>query len=215
LRDKEEADDYRYFLEPDLVPVAPEQAWIDEVRASLPTLPAERRRRLAAAAGVAATSEAVTSIVERGQDDYALAVVDAGGDAGRTVVHLKEAFAELGPAPALPAADLAGLTRLELAGSITATQAKSVLARLIQYGGGNAETIAADMGFEAMDTSALEAIVDDAIAAQPDAWAKYLTGEGKALGAIVGHVMKASKGQADGKLVNEIVARRAATSAPG
>jgi aspartyl-tRNA(Asn)/glutamyl-tRNA(Gln) amidotransferase subunit B len=63
-----------------------------------------------------------------------------------------------------------------------------------------------------MDTGALEAVVDEAIAAQPDAWAKYLAGERKALGAIVGQVMKASKGQADGKLVNEIVAKRAATA---
>jgi aspartyl-tRNA(Asn)/glutamyl-tRNA(Gln) amidotransferase subunit B len=212
LRDKEEADDYRYFLEPDLVPVDPPQAWIDDVRASLPMLPAARRRRLADATGVPATSEALTSIVERGQDDYALAVVAAGGDAARTVVHLKEAFAELGPKPDLPAADLAGLTRLEAAGKITATQAKSVLSTLVEQRGGNAEAIAAEMGFEAMDTSALETIVDAAIAAQPDAWAKYLAGERKALGAIVGQVMKTSKGQADGKLVNEIVERRAAAS---
>jgi aspartyl-tRNA(Asn)/glutamyl-tRNA(Gln) amidotransferase subunit B len=209
LRDKEEADDYRYFLEPDLVPVAPSPAWIEEVRAGLPTLPAERRRRLSAVAGVPVTSEALMSIVERGQDEYALAVVAAGGDAGRAIVHLKEAFAEAGSTPDLPAAALAGLTRLEVDGSITATQAKSVLARMIQDGGGDAASIAAEMGFEAMDSGALEAIVDEAIAAQPDAWAKYLAGERKALGAIVGQVMKASKGQADGKLVNEIVAKRA------
>jgi aspartyl-tRNA(Asn)/glutamyl-tRNA(Gln) amidotransferase subunit B len=212
LRDKEEADDYRYFLEPDLVPLAPSTDWIDEVRASLPMLPAARRSRLAAASGVPASGEAITAIVERGQDEYALAVVEAGGDAGRTVVHLKEAFADLGPEPDLPATDLAGLTRLEVTGAITPSQAKSVLARLIQGGGGDAAAIAAEMGFQAMDTGALETVVDEAIAAQPEAWAKYLAGERKALGAIVGQVMKASKGQADGKLVNEIVAKRAATA---
>jgi aspartyl-tRNA(Asn)/glutamyl-tRNA(Gln) amidotransferase subunit B len=210
LRDKEEADDYRYFLEPDLVPLSPSAEWIERVRTALPMLPAARRGRLAEIAGVSVTSEAVTSIVERGQDDYALAVVDAGGDAGRTVVHLKEAFAELGPKPAVPAADLAALTRLEVAAKITATQAKSVLARLIDDKGGNVEAIASEMGFEAMDTTELESIVEHAIVSQPDAWAKYLAGERKALGAIVGQVMKASRGQADGKLVNEIVARRAA-----
>ena len=210
LRDKEEADDYRYFLEPDLVPLSPSAEWIERVRTALPMLPAARRGRLAEIAGISATSEAVTSIVERGQDDYALAVVAAGGDAGRTVVHLKEAFAELGPKPAVPAADLAALTRLEVAGTLTATQAKSVLARLIDDRGGNVEAIASEMGFEAMDASELESIVEQAIASQPDAWTKYLAGERKALGAIVGQVMKASKGQADGKLVNEIVARRAA-----
>jgi aspartyl-tRNA(Asn)/glutamyl-tRNA(Gln) amidotransferase subunit B len=212
LRDKEEADDYRYFLEPDLVPLAPSTDWIDEVRASLPMLPAARRSRLAAASGVPASGEAITAIVERGQDEYALAVVEAGGDAGRTVVHLKEAFADLGPEPDLPATDLAGLSRLEVTGAITPSQAKSVLARLIHDGGGDAAAIAAEMGFQAMDTGALEAVVDEAIAAQPDAWAKYLAGERKALGAIVGQVMKVSKGQADGKLVNEIVAKRAATA---
>ena len=107
---------------------------------------------------IPATSEAVTSIVERGQDEYALAVLTAGGDAARTVVHLKEAFAELGPTPDLPATDLAGLTKLEMGGTITATQAKSVLARMIQDGCGDAAALAAEMGFEAMDTGALEAI---------------------------------------------------------
>jgi aspartyl-tRNA(Asn)/glutamyl-tRNA(Gln) amidotransferase subunit B len=212
LRDKEDADDYRYFLEPDLVPLQPTEEWIEEVRAGLPMLPSARRDRLAGVSGFAPGGDAVASIVERGQDDYALAVVDAGGDPARTVVHLKEAFAELGPTPALPANDLAALTVLETGGALTATQAKSVLAALIERGGGDAGAIAAEMGFEAMDTSALEAMVDEALAAQPDAWAKYLAGEGKALGAIVGHVMKASRGQADGKLVNEILSRRAAAS---
>jgi aspartyl-tRNA(Asn)/glutamyl-tRNA(Gln) amidotransferase subunit B len=212
LRDKEDADDYRYFLEPDLVPVVPSQQWIDEVRAGLPMLPAARRHRLATIAGIAPGSDAVAAIVERGQDDYALSVVSAGGDPLRTVVHLKEAFAELGPTPSLPAPDLAALTRIEVDGAVTATQAKSVLAVLIERGGGDAVAIAAEMGFEAMDTSALEAMVDEALAAQPEAWTKYLAGEGKALGAIVGHVMKASRGQADGRLVNQILAARAAAS---
>jgi aspartyl-tRNA(Asn)/glutamyl-tRNA(Gln) amidotransferase subunit B len=210
LRDKEDADDYRYFLEPDLVPLDPPPEWIDAVRAKLPMLPAERRARLAEVAGLDATSDAVTSLVERGQDDYALAVVDAGGDPTRTVVHLKEAFAELGAEPSIPAGDVARLTRLEVDGSLTATQAKSVLATIIERGGGSASAIAAELGYEALDTSELEAMVEAALAAQPDAWQKYLAGEGKALGAIVGHVMRASKGQADGKLVNQVLNRRAA-----
>jgi aspartyl-tRNA(Asn)/glutamyl-tRNA(Gln) amidotransferase subunit B len=209
LRDKEDADDYRYFLEPDLVPLAPSPEWIEEVRSALPMLPAARRARLATIAGIEPGSDAVSSIVERGQDEYALRAIEAGGDPLRTVVHLKEAFAELGPEPSLPAPDLAALTRLEVEGALTATQAKSVLAALIDRDGGDAAAIAAEMGFEAMDTSALESLVDEALAAQAEAWTKYLAGEGKALGAIVGHVMKASRGQADGKLVNQILARRA------
>ncbi len=208
LRDKENSDDYRYFLEPDLVPVEPSQEWIDQVRAALPVLPAVRRARLAEAAGVAPDSELIMSIVDRRQDQYALAVQAAGGDVGRAVVYIKEAFAELGPEPTLPAADVAALTRLEVEGALTATQAKSVLAELVARGGGDAAAIAAERGFAAMDTSELAGFVDAAIAADPEAWAKFCAGEGKAMGALVGHIMKASKGQADGKLVTTILNAR-------
>jgi aspartyl-tRNA(Asn)/glutamyl-tRNA(Gln) amidotransferase subunit B len=208
LRDKENSDDYRYFLEPDLVPVDPGQEWIDQVRAALPVLPAVRRVRLAEAAGVAPDSELIMSIVDRRQDHYVLDVQAAGGDVGRAVVYVKEAFAELGPEPTLPAADVAALTRLEVEGALTATQAKSVLAELVARGGGDAAAIAAERGFEAMDTSELEGFVDAAIAADPEAWAKFCAGEGKAMGALVGHIMKASKGQADGKLVTTILNAR-------
>ncbi len=208
LRDKEDADDYRYFLEPDLVPLAPEPSWIDEVRDSLPMLPAARRRRLAEAAGLAPDDESVVVIVDRGQDDYVLAVADSGGDIGRAVVHVQQAFAEIGHDPPVPATDLAKLTTLETGGDLTATQAKTVLAELIEHGGGDATAIAAAHGFEAMDTSELESLVDAAIAAQPDAWAKFCAGEGKAMGALVGHIMKASKGQADGKLVSQLLNQR-------
>jgi aspartyl-tRNA(Asn)/glutamyl-tRNA(Gln) amidotransferase subunit B len=209
LRDKEDADDYRYFLEPDLVPLAPDPAWIEAVRASLPPLPAQRRATLAAAARTDANSEAVMAVVDRGQDGYVLAVGETGGDVGRALVHVKEAFADLGDVPPVPPADLAGLTRLESSGAVTATQAKTIVADLIARGGGDAVAIAAERGFEAMDTSELDALVDDAIAAQPDAWTKFCAGEQKAMGALVGHIMKASRGQADGKAVSELLDARA------
>ena len=125
-------------------------------------------------------------------------------------MHVKEAFAEQGERPSVPAADLAKLTRLEVDGKLTATQAKQVLAEIVANGGGDAEAIAAAKGFEAMDSSELESMVDDAIAAQPDAWAKFCAGEGKAMGALVGAVMKASKGQADGKAVTALLEQRRA-----
>jgi aspartyl-tRNA(Asn)/glutamyl-tRNA(Gln) amidotransferase subunit B len=208
LRDKEDADDYRYFLEPDLVPVNPSSDWIESVRQSLPMLPAVRRTRLAEAVGVDASSDAVMSIVERGQDEYVLAIAGSRGDLSRALVHVKEAFAEMGPEPALPVADLAKLTRIEADGGLTATQAKTVLADLLERGGGDAAAIAAERGFESMDSSELETLVDDAISAQPEAWQKFCAGEGKAMGALVGHVMKASAGQADGKLVNKVLNSR-------
>ena len=208
LRSKEDADDYRYFLEPDLVVVDPDPEWIERVRGSLPALPAARRRRLAEATGSAQDSEAVIAVTERGQDDYVLAVGSADGDVARALVHVKEAYADQGAEPAVPPADLAKLTRLEVAGALTATQAKQVLTELVEQGGGDPESIAAAKGFEAMDTSELEALVDAAIEAEPDAWAKFCAGEGKAMGALVGAVMKASRGQADGKLVSQLLNQR-------
>lgn len=205
LRSKEDADDYRYFLEPDLVVLDPDPAWIERVRSSLPMLPAARRARLAEVTGQAADAEAVVTVTDRGQDEYVLAVGEAGGDPARALVHVKEAFADLGAEPVVPAADLAGLTRMELDGALTATQAKQVLAELVGTGGGDAAAIAEAMGFEAMDVSELEAMVDDAIASQPDAWEKFCAGENKAMGALVGAVMKASKGQADGKAVTALL----------
>jgi aspartyl-tRNA(Asn)/glutamyl-tRNA(Gln) amidotransferase subunit B len=199
LRSKEDADDYRYFLEPDLVPLAPSAEWIASVKAALPMLPAARRARLAEATGAAANSEAVATIVERGQDDQVLAVAAVGGDAGRALVYAKEAFAD---GWFVPADDLAGLTKLEVAGQVTATQAKVILAELVAAGGGDASAIAAAKGFEAMETSSLDGFVDQAIAADPDAWAKFCAGEGKAMGALVGQVMKLSQGKADGKAVS-------------
>ncbi len=205
LRSKEDADDYRYFLEPDLVPLAPEKSWIDEVRASLPMLPRERRQRLSAATGAAADGEAVMVVVERGQDDYVLAVGEAGADVARALVHVKEAYAEQGSEPTVPAADLARLISMETSGALTATQAKTVLAEIVEAGGGDATAIASAKGFEAMDTSELEAMVDDVIASNADAWAKYCGGEDKAMGALVGAIMKSSKGKADGKAVTALL----------
>lgn len=207
LRSKEDADDYRYFLEPDLVPLVPDPAWIESVRAALPMLPAARRARLADATGVAPDSEAVMVIVDRGQDEYVLAVGDAGGDVARALVHVKEAYADQGAEPSVPVSDLAALTGMEARGELTATQAKQVLAEMVTVGGDPA-SIAAAKGFEAMDTGALEALVDAAIEAQPAAWEKYLAGEEKAVGALVGAVMKASKGQADGKAVTALLQSR-------
>ena len=208
LRTKEDADDYRYFLEPDLVLLDPDTEWVDAIRASLPMLPAERRARLSTITGANKESEAVYVIVERGQDGYIATVADAGGDASRALVYVQQAFAEEGSTPRVPAADLARLTILERDAKVTATQAKTILSELVANGGGDAAKIAAEKGFEALDTSAVEKMVDDAIAAQPDAWAKYCAGEEKALGAIVGAVMKASKGKADGKVVTAILLSR-------
>lgn len=210
LRTKEDADDYRYFLEPDLVLLAPDDEWVERVRTELPVLPAARRHALADATGQAADSEAVVVVTERGQDGYVLAVGAAGGDVGRALVHVKEAFAAEGSEPVVPVSDLAALTTMESSGALTATQAKQVLADLVANGGGDAAEIAAARGFEAMDTSALDGLVDQVIADNAEAWSSYQAGNDKAAGALVGAAMKASRGQADGRAVTELLRSRRA-----
>jgi aspartyl-tRNA(Asn)/glutamyl-tRNA(Gln) amidotransferase subunit B len=205
LRTKEDADDYRYFLEPDLVPLVPDQSWIDAVRSALPKLPAARRQTLAELCGVDKDGESALVVVERGQDDYVAAVVAAGGDPRRAVIYVQQAFAEQGANPKVPAKDLAALTILERDSKVTSTQAKTLLTDLIEAGGGDVATMASKRGFEALDTSAVEAMVDAAIAAEPGAWQKYCNGEEKALGALVGAIMKASKGKADGKVITALL----------
>ena len=205
LRTKEDADDYRYFLEPDLVPLVPDQSWIDAVRAALPVLPAARRQALAELCGVDKDGESAFVVVERGQDDYVSAVVAAGGDPRRAVVYVQQAFAEQSATPKVPAKDLAALTILERDAKVTSTQAKTLLTDLIEAGGGDVSAMATKRGFEALDKSAVEAMVDAAIAAEPGAWQKYCNGEEKALGALVGAVMKSSKGKADGKVITALL----------
>jgi aspartyl-tRNA(Asn)/glutamyl-tRNA(Gln) amidotransferase subunit B len=209
LRTKEDADDYRYFLEPDLVPLVPDNAWVDRVRSSLPPLPAARREALAKLTGQAKESEAVAVVVERGQDGYVAEVANVGGDAARALVYVQQAFADEPAAPRVPAGDIAALTLMEKNAKITSTQAKTLLADLVANGGGDVIAMAKSKGFESMDTSALEALVDAAIAADPDAWAKYKAGEQKAIGALVGAVMKSSKGKADGKAVTALLQSKA------
>jgi len=205
LRTKEDADDYRYFLEPDLVPLVPDQSWIDAVRAALPILPAARRQALAELCGVDKDGESAIVVVERGQDDYVREVISAGGDARRAVIYVQQAFAEQGASPKVSAKDLAALTVLERDSKVTSTQAKTLLTDLIEAGGGDVAAMATKRGFEALDTSAVEAMVDAAIAAEAGAWQKYCNGEEKALGALVGAIMKSSKGKADGKVITALL----------
>ena len=204
LRSKEEAYDYRYFPEPDLVPVAPSDEWLDEVRASLPALPASRREHLASITGVAPSEVAV--VVERGLDDLVLAALDAGGDGRRLLVHAEHDLAA--GAGSLTAEAFAALTRLEADGSLTATQGKDVLSTLVAEGGDPAAAAAAK-GYEAMDTGALAGAVDAAIQSNPDAWERFKAGDGKVTGFFVGQVMKATAGKADGKAVTALLRERA------
>ena len=207
-RSKEGAEDYRYFLEPDLVVLDPSPEWVAEIAADLPVLPAARRARLAAVAGV--TPGEVALVVERKLDDLALATIEAGADPARVLNHVEHNLAVEGAA-GLDPAQFAALVGLELDGSLTATQAKQVLAEMVTSGSSPA-AIAQAHGFEAMDTSALEGIVDAVIAANGADWAEFVAADdkkrGKLTGFFVGQVMKESKGQADGKAVTALLNQR-------
>jgi aspartyl-tRNA(Asn)/glutamyl-tRNA(Gln) amidotransferase subunit B len=94
---------------------------------------------------------------------------------------------------------------METSGKLTSTQAKQILADIVSAGGGDAVALAAARGFEAMDESALESLVEQVISSQAEAWSKFCAGEDKAMGALVGAVMKASQGKADGKAVTALL----------
>jgi aspartyl-tRNA(Asn)/glutamyl-tRNA(Gln) amidotransferase subunit B len=205
LRSKEEADDYRYFPDPDLVELDPDPAWIEEIRASLPPLPADRRARLVERTGAERAHAAI--VVERGLDALCLAAVDAGADPERTVTHAVHNLAADRAVDLDPVA-LAALVRMEVAGALTATQAKTILAELVEAGGGDPAALAASHGFEAMDDSELESLVAELVEANPDEWQRYVDGDPKIAGFFVGQVMRATQGKADGRAVTALLAAR-------
>jgi aspartyl-tRNA(Asn)/glutamyl-tRNA(Gln) amidotransferase subunit B len=206
-RSKEEAYDYRYFPEPDLVPVSPDEKWRASVRSTLPELPAARRERLATAAGV--EPAAVALVVELDLDGLVHAAIESGGDARVALNRAgNEVAADLDNATRLDPAAFAQVVRMEAEAKLTPTQAKQVLAELLTNGG-DPEAIARERGFEAMDTGALESAVDQVIADHPDEWERFKEGDGKVMGLFVGEVMKATNKQANGKDVTALLQQKA------
>ena len=204
MRSKEEAYDYRYFPEPDLVPLAPSEEWLAGVRAALPVLPADRRVALAGAAGVPVTDPAVATVVQQGLDDLVTAAIQAGADSR---LALNRAANELAHRAAPDPAAFAKVLRMEVDGRLTATQAKAVLAELVASGG-DPEAIAKAKGFEALEGDAVAAAVEAAIAAHPGEWERYAGGEVKLAGFFVGKVMAATSGKADGRAVTALLRER-------
>ncbi|HEX2046301.1 MAG TPA: Asp-tRNA(Asn)/Glu-tRNA(Gln) amidotransferase subunit GatB [Acidimicrobiales bacterium] len=207
MRSKEEAYDYRYFPEPDLVPLAPSEEWQGEVRSGLPALPAERRATLARAAGVAASEPAVGIAVAQGLDGLVAAAVEAGADSR---LALNRAANELANRSAPDVAAFTKLLHMEGHGRLTATQAKAVLAEVVTSGG-DPEDIAKAKGFEALGDDVVAAAVDQAIAAHPGEWERYAGGETKLAGFFVGKVMAATRGKADGRAVTALLQERLAS----
>ena len=211
-RSKEDADDYRYFQEPDLVPLVPTAAEIAAIDAALPVLPATRRARLAELSSL--DSSVLLTVVERGQDGLALAAIEAGADPDKTLTRIQNGLA-VDDWSKLTAQALATLIQMEMSGDLSATQTKQVLNDLVDNGG-DPTAIAAAYGFEAMAAGELEALVDQLIDANHDEWGRFIgdrdgAGDRKKMqGFFTGQIMKATKGQADGRAVAEILARRSA-----
>ena len=214
-RVKSDADDYRYFPEPDLVPVAPGREWVEQIRAALPELPAARRRRLKAEWGLA--DDEMRDVVNAGALDLIEATVAAGtsgqaarkwwmGELARAAKDRETALEELAVSPA----QVAQLQGLVDSGRLTDKLARQVLEGVLA-GEGDPGAVVEARGLEVVsDETALLAAVDEALAAQPDVAEKIRGGKVKAAGAIVGAVMRATRGRADARRVREIVMERVA-----
>ena len=212
LRSKEEAFDYRYFPEPDLVPVVPDAGWQSEVAESIGPMPAQRRAKLAALFGpeplTRARTDQIATVVEHGLDALVLVAADAGADSALALARAaNEASADPEAARRLDVTAFVALIRMEHEGKVSATQAKAVLGEMLEHGGDPAE-IARRRGFEALDTGSLEQAVADVVAAHPDEWRRYTEGEDKLVGFFTGAVMKATTSRADGKAVAAELRRR-------
>ena len=209
---KSDADDYHYFPEPDLVPVAPSREWVEEIRANLPELPAARRRRLLDEWGISDLE--MRDIINAGLLDPVEATVVAGakpdaarkwwmGEIARVAKQKDTEAAEL-----VSPAHVAQLQQLIDDGKLNDKLARKVLAGVLDGRGAPAEVMEADGLQIVEDTGALEAAVDEAIAANPDVVEKIKGGKMQAIGALMGPIMKATRGQADAGKARELILAR-------
>lgn len=209
-RPKESAEDYRYFPEPDLAPVEPSVDLIERVRAGLPELPWLRRARVQADWGV--SDEEMRDLVNAGALDLILATVELGASPTEArswwVSYLSQQANKRGvtlPALDIDPAQLARVIELVSEGKLTNKMGRQVVDAILD-GEGEPDQIVSDKGLAVVrDDSALQKAVDDALAAQPDIAEKIRSGKVQAAGAIVGAVMKATRGQADPARVKELV----------
>jgi aspartyl-tRNA(Asn)/glutamyl-tRNA(Gln) amidotransferase subunit B len=212
-RTKETAEDYRYFPEPDLVPIAPSREWVEQLRATLPEMPWQRRKRVQTEWGL--SDAELRDLVNIGAIDLIASTVDAGASAAEArswwVSYLAQQAntrgVELADLPITPA-QVARVVSLVAGKELTTNLARQVVDGVLA-GDGEPDEIVAARGLKVVsDDSALIAAVDAALAAQPDIAAKIRGGKAAAAGAIVGAVMKATRGQADPKRVKELVIER-------
>ncbi|MGW4237366.1 Asp-tRNA(Asn)/Glu-tRNA(Gln) amidotransferase subunit GatB [Streptomyces sp. NPDC004749] len=209
-RVKEEAEDYRYFPEPDLVPVAPSRQWVEELRAALPELPRVRRNRLREEWGL--SEHDMQSILNAGAIGAIVATIDAGAPAdqarkwwmGELARHANESATPLEELPITPE-QVARVAELVTAGDLNDKLARQVIEGVLA-GEGGPDAVVEQRGLKVVsDEGALGAAVDEAIASNAAIADKIRSGKVAAAGALVGAVMKATRGQADAARVRELI----------
>ena len=214
MRSKEEAHDYRYFPDPDLVPIMVDQKWIDEITTSLPELPDAKMHRFVSDFGLPAyDADLLTS--ERATAAWFEDAVRAGGQAkavsnwimGDLMKLLNEENRSIDECPIRPA-QLAGMLQLIDKGTISGKIAKSVFDEMYTTGR-DAEAIVQEKGLvQISDASEIEKVVDEIIARSPKEVARFKAGDEKLLGFFVGQAMKATKGKANPQMLNDLLKKK-------
>jgi aspartyl-tRNA(Asn)/glutamyl-tRNA(Gln) amidotransferase subunit B len=213
MRTKEGSSDYRYFVEPDLVPMVIDEEWVARVRAALPELPAVRRERYRAEGLGDAAAGVLSASPPELRGLYADAV-GAGADpraaanwvTGEITAWLRRQEGE--PVVPVDGVALAELVGMVADGRLSNSAAKEVLEGVLSGEGSPAVVAEARNLIQISDTGALEAAVDEAIEANPQAAESFRSGEEKVIGFLVGQVMKATQGRADPRLVDELLRAR-------
>ena len=213
MRSKEFAHDYRYFPDPDLLPVRLDAAWVDKIERQMPELPRVRRERFEREYGLSSYDAGVLTAT-RALADYFEDAVRAGAPAKAAASQLQTDVMrhwnernEGAATSSVSAGHFAELVSLTAAEKITSSGSKAVLKKMFEMGGSAQEIVAAEGLQQTNDTSEIEAICRDVIAKNPDNVAKYRAGNEGVFKFFVGQVMRASRGQANPQLVNETLKR--------
>ena len=217
MRGKEEAHDYRYFPDPDLVPIVISPEWIDDVKGTLPELPREKRERFVRDydippydAGVLTATRALADYYEATLRHSAAPKSASNWIMGDILGHLKEDRLDITSSPVRPK-DLGALIALIEDGTISGKIAKEVFEEMWKTGQSPEKIVEAQGLRQISDASALGAAVDEVLAANPDQVVQYRGGKDKLFGYFVGQTMKATQGKANPQLINEILKRKLAT----
>ena len=209
MRSKEEAHDYRYFPEPDLQPLIVSAEFVEEVRSAMPELPEQRRKRFSEQYGLS-YADASQLVSDRALADYYEEAAEASGNPRATANWIRsellrelEAKGVTAADSPIPAKELAALVKLIDEGKISGKQGKDVLIEMFKSGK-SAQAIIEEQGLvQVSDTGEIDALIDGVMAANSDALASYRAGKDALFGFFVGQVIKASKGKANPKVVND------------